>query len=184
MVPHKLQKEVRSLFYGRCYTICFLVHFTVTMWLKSIPYVVYFDQLLGTVCAQKLVELLFSAVFNLFCSFQTFFSDFKSEINKKRLKKHNKKSPFLSTPQSWWTPWGGTLNLLFCGRFFDIKMNLNRTPKSAYLYIIVVLKTMKKLLVLARAFNPESNLVLTKKNQFFHSICRYVCFIMLQLKFE
>ena len=39
---------------------------------------------------------------------------------------------------------------------------MNITPKSAYLYIIMVLKTLKKLLVLARAFNPESNLVLTK----------------------
>ena len=32
----------------------------------------------------------FSAVFNLFCSFQTFFSDFTPEINKKRLKKEQK----------------------------------------------------------------------------------------------
>ena len=47
-------------------------------------YVVYFDQLLGAVCNLKLVKLLFSAVFNLFCSFQTFFSDFTAEINKKR----------------------------------------------------------------------------------------------------
>ena len=30
--------------------------------------VVYFNQLLGAVCTRKLVELLFSAVFNLFCS--------------------------------------------------------------------------------------------------------------------
>ena len=34
----------------------------------------------------------FSYIFNLFCSFQTFFSDFTPEINKKRLKK-NKKNP-------------------------------------------------------------------------------------------
>ena len=32
----------------------------------------------------------FSAVFNLFCSIQTFFSDFMAEINKKRLKKTKK----------------------------------------------------------------------------------------------
>ena len=32
----------------------------------------------------------FSAVFNLFCSFQTFFSDFIDEINKKRLKMNKK----------------------------------------------------------------------------------------------
>ena len=54
----------------------------------------YFDQLLGAAHTQKLVELLFSAVFNLFCSFQTFFSDFMAEINKKRLKK-NKKMVFV-----------------------------------------------------------------------------------------
>ena len=48
-------------------------------WLR----VVYFDQLLGVARTQKLVELLFSAVFNLFCSFQTFFSDFTAEIKKK-----------------------------------------------------------------------------------------------------
>ena len=37
-----------------------------------------------------LVELLFSAVFNLFGSFQTFSSDFTAEINKKCLKKNKK----------------------------------------------------------------------------------------------
>ena len=56
--------------------------------------VVYFDQLLGAVSTQKLVKLLFPALFNLFCSFQTFFSDFTDEINKKRLKK-NKKMVFV-----------------------------------------------------------------------------------------
>ena len=35
--------------------------------------------------------LCISAVFNLFCSFQTFFSDFTAEINKKRLKMNKKK---------------------------------------------------------------------------------------------
>ena len=47
--------------------------------------VVYFARLLGAARTQILVELLFSAVFNLFCSFQTIFSDFTPEINKKRL---------------------------------------------------------------------------------------------------
>ena len=50
----------------------------------------YFDQLLGAARTRKLIELLFSAVFNLFCSFPTFFSDFMSEINRnfwKRTKK-------------------------------------------------------------------------------------------------
>ena len=37
---------------------------------------VYLDQLFGAVCTHKQVEILCFAVFNLFCSFQTFFSDF------------------------------------------------------------------------------------------------------------
>ena len=48
--------------------------------------VVYFHQLLGDACTQELVKTLFSAVFNLFCSFQTFFSDFRAEITEKYLK--------------------------------------------------------------------------------------------------
>ena len=52
--------------------------------------VVYFDRLLGAACTQKLVELLYSAVFILFCSFQTFFSDFTAEINKKRVCYHDR----------------------------------------------------------------------------------------------
>ena len=32
------------------------------------------------------MQCVFSAVFNFFCSFQTFFSDFMAEINEKRLK--------------------------------------------------------------------------------------------------
>ena len=51
----------------------------------------YFDKLLGAVRTQKLVKLFFSAVFKLFCSFETFFSDFRREINKKRLKRTKKK---------------------------------------------------------------------------------------------
>ena len=43
---------------------------------------VYFDQLLGTVCTRKLVKPIFWDVFNLFCSFQTVFSDFSAEIKK------------------------------------------------------------------------------------------------------
>ena len=42
--------------------------------------VVYFDQLLEAARTKKLVETLFSAVFNLFCSFQIFFSDFTAEM--------------------------------------------------------------------------------------------------------
>ena len=38
-------------------------------------FVVYFDQLSGAACTQKLVKTFFSAVFKLFCSFQTFFSE-------------------------------------------------------------------------------------------------------------
>ena len=48
--------------------------------------IVYFNQLLGAVRTQKLFKQLFSAVFNLFCSFKTYFSEFMAEINKKRLK--------------------------------------------------------------------------------------------------
>ena len=53
-------------------------------------HVVYFNQLLGAARTWKLVKTLFSAVFNLFCLFQTFFSDFMAEINKKHLKKNQK----------------------------------------------------------------------------------------------
>ena len=55
--------------------------------------VVYFDQLSGTACTQKLVKLLFSVIYKLFCSFITFFSNFTPEINKKGLKM-NKKTCF------------------------------------------------------------------------------------------
>ena len=48
--------------------------------------VVYFDQLSGAACSLKLVEILFFAVFNVFCTFQTFFSDLMPEITKKRVK--------------------------------------------------------------------------------------------------
>ena len=48
--------------------------------------VVYFDQLLGAVRTQKLAKTFFSAIFNLFCSFFSFFSDFMAEITKKNLK--------------------------------------------------------------------------------------------------
>ena len=75
--------------------------------------VVDFDQLLGAVCTQKLVETFFQPFFNLFCSFQSFFSDFEAEITKNIWKWT--KNVVLSTPQSWltyksWsTPWGGTV---------------------------------------------------------------------------
>ena len=42
--------------------------------------VVYFDQLSGAGLTQKLVKILFPAVFNLFPTFKTFFSEFLSEI--------------------------------------------------------------------------------------------------------
>ena len=58
--------------------------------------VVYFDQLLGDACTRKLVETLFWAVFNLFCSFLTFFSDFSSEIKKKHFKTVDWKNIVLS----------------------------------------------------------------------------------------
>ena len=49
----------------------------------------YKDQLLGAACTRKLFDLLFFSRFQTFCSFFTFFSDFSSEINKKRLKMNN-----------------------------------------------------------------------------------------------
>ena len=52
------------------------------------PTVVFFDPLLGAELTRKLGQDTFGAVFNfVFCfSFQTFFSDFLSEIKKKCLK--------------------------------------------------------------------------------------------------
>ena len=44
--------------------------------------VVSFDQLLGACTNQRLVKLLFSAVFNLFLLILNIFSDFTAEINK------------------------------------------------------------------------------------------------------
>ena len=54
----------------------------------------FFDQLSSAARTQKLVKTLFSAVFNSFCSFQNFISDFTAEINKKRLKKYKKMCVF------------------------------------------------------------------------------------------
>ena len=58
----------------------------------------YFDQLLGAgVRTQKLVETFLQPFFNLFGSFESFFSDFTAEINEKRLKM-NKKNVNQFTP--------------------------------------------------------------------------------------
>ena len=46
-------------------------------------YVVYFYQLLGTACTQKLVKTFFSAVFQPFLIISHLFSDFTAEIKKK-----------------------------------------------------------------------------------------------------
>ena len=72
---------------GRC--VCFLERNIIK---SSIIYVVYFNQLSGTARTQILVEKLFKAVFNLFCSFKTFFSDFTSEIKKKTSENEQKKT--------------------------------------------------------------------------------------------
>ena len=88
-------KKTRKLkfknFWAQCLepSNCSFVQITLIAFYST---VVYFDQLLGAARTQKLVELLFSAVFNLFCSFQTFFSDFMPEINKKLQKRTNKKT--------------------------------------------------------------------------------------------
>ena len=50
----------------------------------------YFDNLLGAARTQKLVKKIFQPFVNLFCSFQSFFSDFTVEINKKHLKMKKK----------------------------------------------------------------------------------------------
>ena len=63
--------------------------------IRCVPSVVYFDQLLDAACTQKLVETFFQPFFNLFCSFQSFFSDFPAEINKKHLKMNKKKLDFV-----------------------------------------------------------------------------------------
>ena len=62
------------------------------LWPNCLLDVVYFNQLSGAAHTQKLAELLFSAILNLFCYFKTFFSDFTAEINKK----HPKKKLYLS----------------------------------------------------------------------------------------
>ena len=43
------------------------------------------------------LNYFYLAVFNLFCSFKTFFSDFTAEINKKCLKRKQKKVIFVYT---------------------------------------------------------------------------------------
>ena len=47
---------------------------TKSPWRKN--YVVYFDQLSGAAPTRKLVNILFWAIFNLFCSFQMFFCEY------------------------------------------------------------------------------------------------------------
>ena len=61
--------------------------------------VVYLDQLLGDARTQKLAKTFFQPFFNLFCSFQSFFSDFTAEITKKRLKMNKVKRGFLHVDQ-------------------------------------------------------------------------------------
>ena len=75
----------------------------------------YFDQLLGAAPTQKLVKLLFSAVFNLFVDFKPFSVISRLKSTKNIWKWTKKKCLFfhiLPAPQSWltcksWsTPWG------------------------------------------------------------------------------
>ena len=61
---------------------------------KYTSIVVYFEQLLGAACTQKLEETFFCSRFQPFCLFQTFYSNFTYEINKNHLKM-NKKCFFL-----------------------------------------------------------------------------------------
>ena len=76
------------------YGLYFIIHFLHSYTVDNGAIVVYFDQLSGACSTWMLVKLLFSAVFNLFCSFQTFFSDFTAEINK-NIWKWTKKGDFV-----------------------------------------------------------------------------------------
>ena len=104
--------------------------------LKALVFV-YFDQLLGAACTRKLVKILFWVFFNLFCSFFTFFSDFKSEINKKHLKMNEKQCSFnfcllLKAGRHckcWSTLWKGTLNLSF-SVYFLTSLGSAQHPKA------------------------------------------------------
>ena len=64
-------------------------------------YVVYFDQRLGAGRTQKLVETFFQPFFNLFCSFQSFFSDFTAKITKKCLKNVSTSFWVHAAPKYW-----------------------------------------------------------------------------------
>ena len=55
--------------------------------------VVYFDQLLGAERTRKLYETLFSAVFNLFCSFLNLFQWFHA-WNKEKMSENEQKNVF------------------------------------------------------------------------------------------
>ena len=82
---------VNFWFFKSC---CYVIITGVTADDCSTIGVVYFDQLSGAGHTQKVVKQLFPAVFNLFCSFQTFFSDFTPEINKKTPQNEQKRNLF------------------------------------------------------------------------------------------
>ena len=64
--------------------VIFPILFLTILCTPKYMYVVYFDQLLGAARTQKLVETIFTAVFNtFFVHFQTFFLDFRPEITEK-----------------------------------------------------------------------------------------------------
>ena len=85
--------------------------------------VVYFDQLLGAACTQKLVETFFSAVFLTFFVHFKAFSVISRLISLKNVQKWTKKHGFVYSSklvdiQKLSTPWGGTSNLSIFGWFF------------------------------------------------------------------
>ena len=91
---------------------------------STITTVVFFNQLSGSAHWSK---HFFLAVFNLYCSFQTFFSDFSAEINKKRLKKNKNNIffVFLLNPQSWltcksWSPPWTFFKVFVCFRLISV----------------------------------------------------------------
>ena len=81
-----LKNTILNIFIMHSITIPFIRHQTKK------PAVVYFDQLSGACSTKKLVELLFSAVFNFFvffCQFLTFSSEISWNLRKTLKKEKN-----------------------------------------------------------------------------------------------
>ena len=77
--------QVLHIFQTKAISICWTLLLLYCLVLWAIPVVLY-GKLLDAVCTRKLVELLFSAVFDLFCSFYPFAPNTKLLHYKKVLK--------------------------------------------------------------------------------------------------